>query len=171
MNKIEFNKCLEAIKSGNKRGIEKIYYEYYGKITFIATLLTNDVFESKDIASQIMLYILENAKKLETVNNPNAWISTIARNHAINFIRKDSKFIKTEEIKDSTLLDNVFSEEYFDLVEFIKRQTKQEQQIFEMHFIYGYKYKEISEKLNLPLGSIKRIIHDLKLKIIKIYKN
>ena len=71
----EFNNCLARIKRGDNSGLEQIYNFYYEKIVVSAQYELHDRYKAEEIASNIMVNILKNAKKFSYVRNPNMWIS------------------------------------------------------------------------------------------------
>lgn len=173
MDKSKFNKCITQILHNNLDGLEQIYYEYFGKIIYTAMIYTRDYHASEDIASDIILYILQNANVIGVIEDPNAWINNIAKKRAIDYIRKDSHSIKVSEFDASKLYSGNFQNNEVLFANFItltSKLTEHEQQLIELHYIYGYKYKELSKILNLPVGTIKSQIYAIKNKIKEFKK-
>lgn len=166
MQSNRFNKCLEIIRKGNPRGIEDIYHAYYGKIKYSAFALTKDDHASEDIASSVLKYILEKADKIPFVECPDAWILTMSRSFALSHIRKASKTVSL----DNNIIDNVSAQESNDTLRFSFSEcfltlTEVEQKILLWHYMYGYKYEEISKILDRPPGTIKSDIRKIKAKL------
>lgn len=170
MTKAKFNNCINRIRHGERRELKRIYDEYYAKITYTAVLIVKDYHTAQDIASEVMLYILQNAADIGTVEYPDAWMQAITKNRAIDFVRKDSRIIYTD---DESLLSGSYgfpTEAYYEMVEDIRELTQEEQDLIEMHYVYGYNYKEISEMTDTPVGTIKSRIYKIKKKIAHLKK-
>ena len=59
-----------------------------------------DVDVSEDLVHDILLRVLQNEDKLSELNNPLAWIYTIAKNRITDHYRNQSKITTTSEIDD-----------------------------------------------------------------------
>jgi len=107
-----------------------------------AVTLTKDQESAKDLLQETMFRALSNQEKYSVGTNIKAWLYTIMRNIFINNYRRKSK--------QNTIFDNTPNE--FLLEPSIFKQP------FMLYF-QGYKYHEIADMLNEPLGTIKSRIH------------
>ena len=133
---------------------------------------THDRDECLDLVQDTMLKALTYQNKFREDTNLKGWLFTIMRNTFINNYRKNqSSKTSTDKTKDLYFL-NVEDEHTFnrphESMEFneIWRNVgtiKDELLVpFKMH-ITGYKYHEISDHLNIPIGTVKnRIFHARK---------
>ena len=132
-----------------------------------AISLTNDHEEAKDLYQETMLRALLNRDKYEFGTNLKAWLYTIMRNIFINNYRKKRKFSKVENETASDILINenrtVYNIGWNNLRLYeVKRAIDNLPNVFRLSFeLYysGYKYQEISDLLNEPLGTVKSRIH------------
>ncbi len=150
--------------------------------------LTKDFEESQDLYQETAFRALSNRDKFMPGTNFKAWVMTIMKNIFINNYRKK---VKANTIIDTT--DNLYYINSGDTIIFnradsdimmqelntmIKELDDSIRVPFEMHYI-GYKYQEIADKLELPLGTVKSRIFfarkALKEMILrrypKLYKN
>jgi RNA polymerase sigma-70 factor (ECF subfamily) len=126
--------------------------------------LTADREEANDLLQETSLKALDNEEKFTPDTNFRGWVYTIMRNIFINNYRKvarDQTFIdQTENLYHlSQRQDSGFdsTEGAYDLKEMrrIVNSLPKEYRIpFSMH-IAGFKYREIAERLCLPLGTVK----------------
>lgn len=126
--------------------------------------LTEDHETANDLVQDCMLKALDNKEKFVHAQNFKGWMYTIMRNIFINNYRKlvrDQTFVdQTENLYHLNLpqesgIEN--TESAFDLKEMyrIVNTLPREYKIpFSMH-VSGFKYREIAEKLGLPLGTVK----------------
>jgi len=157
---------LDIIRKGNPRGLEDIYYAYYEKIKYSACLILKDIHASEDIASIVLKYILEKTDKIPYVENPDAWIIKISRNLAIDYIRKKSKTISLDsDFFDAIPVRDNNSNLRLSFEKCFLELTGLEQKILLFHYVYGYKYREISRILKRPIGTIKSDIRKIKSKL------
>lgn len=146
--------------------------------------LTKNVEDAKDLYQETAYRAITNQDKFRPGTNLKAWLFTIMKNIFINNYRKKSK---AKTIMDST--DNLYyinsgsitinniAESNIMMKELIKMIEELDNSIkvpFLMHY-QGFKYQEIADQLDLPLGTVKSRIFfarkELKNLIGKRYKN
>lgn len=131
-----------------------------------AISLTRDLDTAKDLLQETLYRALANREKYSVGTNIRAWLYTILRNTFINDYRKKVKQKQLlQQLPINAFADQVNAaftsdgnlqlKEAWDMV-------MQLPHIFRNPFILyfeGYKYAEIAEMLNEPLGTIKSRIH------------
>jgi RNA polymerase sigma-70 factor (ECF subfamily) len=130
--------------------------------------LTKDTESAKDLFQETLYKALANQEKYNVGTNIKAWLFTIMRNIFINDYRRKAK---QQTIFDSTGTDFLLNYKHpaitnsaeTDLrIKEIYKAVYQLPEIFKTPFLLyfeGYKYHEIAEVLNEPLGTIKSRIH------------
>jgi RNA polymerase sigma factor (sigma-70 family) len=133
-----------------------------------AITLTRDNEVAKDLLQETMYRALANKEKYNAGTNIKAWLYTIMRNIFINNYRRKSKqntvFDHTQNdflLNHNQATVNNEAENGLKLKE-INKAIHNLPHIFRnpfMLYFEGYKYHEIAELLNEPLGTIKSRIH------------
>src|SRR5258706_1500122 len=133
-----------------------------------AVNLTKDTEAANDLFQETLYKALANHEKYNTGTNIKAWLFTIMRNIFINNYRRKAK---QKTIFDSTPEDYLINLKQVSIsngaesslmVKEIKTAIDHFPEIFKMQFLLylnSYKYQEISEYLQEPLGTIKSRIH------------
>ena len=145
-----------------------------------AYMLTSNRDDAYDLLQDTTLKVLDNEAKYVDNINFKGWVYTIMRNIFINNYRKISRAAtvvdQTEDLyhlnlpqdsgfetpegsiaaKDITAAINSFSDEY--------------RIPFSMH-VAGYKYNEIAEQMNLPLGTVKSRIFFARQRLQEMLKD
>jgi RNA polymerase sigma-70 factor (ECF subfamily) len=133
-----------------------------------AVNLTRDQEIAKDLFQETLYKALANQNKYSTGTNIRAWLFTIMRNIFINDYRRKAKqriiFANNsnETLRNSGKIIVNNGGESSLLLKEIHKAIYQLPQIFKTPFLLffdGYRYHEISESLNEPLGTIKSRIH------------
>ena len=133
-----------------------------------AFTLTRDQEAAKDLVQETLFRALANKEKYHIGTNIKAWMYTIMRNIFINNYRRKSKqqTIFDHTAKDFLLDTNqvaVANEAIATLnMKEVQEAIHKLPEIFRNPFLLyfdGYKYHEISDMLNEPLGTIKSRIH------------
>ncbi len=130
--------------------------------------LTRDNEAAKDLYQETLYKALANQEKYSSGTNIKAWLFTIMRNIFINNYRRAAKqrTVFDNSVNDFLLNNNQVTvanvaESNIEMKE-IKKAIYNLPEIFKTPFsLYfdGYKYHEIAEALNEPLGTIKSRIH------------
>ncbi len=130
--------------------------------------LTRDTEEANDLYQETLYKALANKEKYNAGTNIKAWLFTIMRNIFINNYRRKAK---QKTIFDSTPNDYLINLKQVTVsnaaesdmrVKEIKKAIRDLPEIFKTPFLLyfdGYKYNEIAEVLQEPLGTIKSRIH------------
>lgn len=130
--------------------------------------LTRDTEAANDLYQETLYKALSNQEKYNAGTNIKAWLFTIMRNIFINDYRRKAK---QKTIFDSTPNDYLINLKQVSVsnaaesdmrVKEIKKAIQQLPEIFKAPFLLyfdGYKYQEIAEVLDEPLGTIKSRIH------------
>lgn len=133
-----------------------------------ALSLTRDNETARDLMQETMYRALSNHDKYHAGTNIKAWLFTIMRNIFINDYRKKSK---QNTVFDHTANDYLINYNQQAVannadtnlsLKDIQQAIGQLPDIFRNPFVMyfeGYKYNEIAEHLNEPLGTIKSRIH------------
>lgn len=133
-----------------------------------ALKLTRDMEEAEDLLQETMLKAISNKEKFKEGTNLKAWLYTIMRN---TFITQYHRTVRRNTFIDTT--DNLHyinssrhtiendSKSLFameDINEAIDKLKDEYRNPFLMHF-RGYKYHEIADILDIPIGTVKNRIH------------
>lgn len=161
-------------------GFRNDLVEIQDELYRFAYKLTANHEEADDLLQETALKALDNEDKYAPDTNFKGWMYTIMRNIFINNYRKvareqtyvdhtenlyhlsksqESGFESTEgtyDLKEIRRIVNVLPKEY--------------KEPFSMH-IAGFKYREIAEKLDLPLGTVKSRIFFTRQKLQKELKD
>ncbi len=149
MTTIEFNHQLMVMQS---------------KLGFFAKSLTSDPEDAKDLLQETLYKALTNRDKFQGDKNMKAWVFTIMKNTFINNYRRNVRSNTLSDSTDNSYYLNLRPETVFQSPEASLSEKEIRTAIselpedyrlpFEMH-TKGYKYNEIAEYLNQPLGSVK----------------
>jgi RNA polymerase sigma factor (sigma-70 family) len=129
-----------------------------------ALSLTHDMDDTKDLVQETLLKAFRYKDRFEEGTNLRGWLYTIMKNSFINNYRRDSK--------RNTFLDSTDNTYFIDLpshrteneaeLKFIRKDLEDaiDSLPLELKITFtmnaeGYKYHEIAEELNIPIGTVK----------------
>lgn len=149
------------------------------KLGLFAKSLTKDEEDAKDLLQDTVLKAMKYRDKFVNPSNLKAWLYTIMKNTFINnYRRKRVVSIVHDETPNDFILNNetsslqsqtsfIFTEEIMNTIEDLDDEYKIP---FMMHF-EGFKYKEISEELALPIGTVKSRIYVARQQLMEQLKD
>ena len=156
----------------NEKNIKSIINEYLNPIYSYVFRITGDTAETEDISQEIFIKVWKNINKIDPKQNFKTWIFTIARNTAVDWLRKrknilfsqlDSKDEENERSFEETLADiEPLPDEIFQRKERVKDLEKallkirfDFTEILLLHYVEGMTFQEISEVIGKPLNTVK----------------
>lgn len=168
MNRIEFsNKVVQEVASLNS-------YAFH---------FTRDTENAGDLVQDTLLKAFSYYNKFRAGTNLQAWLYTILKNTFINYYRKQLKtssiIIKTDTITSTDLYHSATknkAEGNFVMKDIERALAKLSPEYYQPFTMYyeGYKYHEIADIFQIPIGTVKTRIHvarqQLKKKL-KVYGN
>ncbi|MGN0804055.1 MAG: RNA polymerase sigma factor [Candidatus Coproplasma sp.] len=162
MDNRKIGRLLTDIANGNPSALEKLYKESKnGVYAFIFKYLKNTA-DTEDCVQDVYLKVSLNAKNFKKDTNGRAWLLQVAKNTALDYLRKRSKTENTQT--DLTRYEPPCDTPVFEAIN--KALTDEEAEIIIRHVIWGYKHREIAEDLGLPVGTVtakyKRSVEKLK---------
>ena len=133
-----------------------------------AMKLTKDQDDAKDLMQETFIKAYTNKDKFKEGTNLKAWLYTIMRNSFITQYQKAARqktFVDNSEdlhlINSSSTMaynDGEHNLSYDELLKEINNLDEKHMRPFVM-YSRGFKYIEIADRLNIPLGTVKNRIH------------
>ncbi|MFT3740492.1 MAG: sigma-70 family RNA polymerase sigma factor [Breznakibacter sp.] len=133
------------------------------KLLRYALTLTYNEEDARDLLQDSILRALKFKDKFTDNTNFNAWMHVIMRNTFINDYRKKSRTSKKDTSMDEVpYLSNFHSTKETPEMHISEKNLRQTIELLDEDlktpfnmYVYGYKYKEIAEKLDIPIGTVK----------------
>ncbi|MDE6322500.1 MAG: RNA polymerase sigma factor [Paramuribaculum sp.] len=145
-----------------------------------AYMLTSNREDASDLLQDTTLKALDNEDKYQDNTNFRGWVFTIMRNIFINNYRRATKSCVTlDDTEDSYYLNAADDEEApspedsFSVIE-IQNAIRSFSPDYSIPFsmvLAGYRYKEIADKMHLPVGTIKSRIFYARHKLQEMLKD
>jgi len=149
------------------------------KLLHYALRLTSDTENAHDLLQETYVKALINRDKFTQYTNFRGWVYTIMKNTFINNYRRDLKSKNTFNLTNNDFCqfqknigypspESEYSSK--EITNCINSLDVESRIPFKM-FLAGFKYMEIAEELNLPLGTVKSRIFFTRQKLRKSLKN
>lgn len=148
---------MARIAVGNRSAFEALYQQTSAKLLPVLLQLVQDRASAEDLLQETYLRVWHQADRY----NPDksaayTWIYTIARNLALDSLRRRSRSRKLPVDDDSYFSEPVAGQRTLENMEHCLQQLQSEQrQALVMSYCYGYQQAEIVALLERPLGTVK----------------
>lgn len=164
MDTEQFNKCLSDLHNGKMSSIEQIYNEYYEKMVMTAWQILRDRYSAEDAASDTMLKIIEFARSAEFrgVQNPGAYMYVMVKNTAMDSLRKRKRTVDIDDLVETAATNDSDGIGQVSFKQFMGTLKGRRRRVAEMYCLYNYTSKEISERENVPEGTVKWQLSEIR---------
>lgn len=143
------------------------------KLRCYAYHLTANKENAADLLQETTLKVLSNKDKFEDHSNFSSWVYTIMKNTFINNYRhtvKSNEIFNKNEIPQNLIpasrdMSQEATRSMEEIINKVERLEDDYRQPFKL-YTEGFKYKEIADKLNIPIGTVKSKIFFARQKLI-----
>lgn len=173
MNEQQFENAVARMVQGDKTGLREIYEAYLGYIYRIVYEILQNKENAEDVTSEFFIRLWDKAQQYKPGGGHRGYLATMARNMAIDYIRKYRKEELTSFMQDAV---SSSEEEEVSAGRFIKEATTDdveqrvigemtieevlamlkpaERQIISMKVLGELTFKEISQVMEIPIGTV-----------------
>lgn len=147
----------------------ELYNECSNLVYRIAFSILKNKENSEDIKQIVFLKIWKMNEEILPDKNQASWLYAVTRNEAITFLKKQKNTINIDEIYYiSDECDNIFNvEDKESYNKIISALDKKEQEIVSLKVISNLSFRQISQILGEPIGTIQwryyKAVHSLKI--------
>ena len=146
IDKKELHMIFQKMATNKELYFNKLYENYKILIYSIAFSILKNSENSKDVVQKVYTKIWDIENEKLPKNNEASWLYTLTKNEALD-------------------LDKIIDKDYYNRI--ISKLDIQEQEIISLKILSNMSFKEISQILNIPEGTVKwkyyKSIHTLKL--------
>lgn len=161
---------LRRIGSGDKAAMKLLYERHSDALyRFIRTRL-RDPFEAADVMQDVFLEIWRSAGRFEGRSAPRTWMFGIARNKAVDLIRRGAREVLAEpdtDLRDDAPTPEAVAVEASDAArvrDCLARLSEAHRSVIHLAFYGDMAYGDIARIEDVPVGTIKtRILHAKRL--------
>ncbi|MDE7284580.1 MAG: RNA polymerase sigma factor [Lachnospiraceae bacterium] len=166
MTDIQFEAAMIKIRQGDKDGLREIYEAYIGLIYAVVKDVLQNKENAEDVTSDFFIKLWDRADTYQSGRGHKTWLTTIARNMAIDYLRKYRREEASELIEDidgedfpgqetehgSPVEREVIAD--VSVKEALSGLKEKERQIINLKILGEMTFQEIAGVLQIPLGTV-----------------
>ena len=149
-----FEDCgLAALLEGDKTTFDKVYQELKVPVYTVIYRITQDWMLAEDVMHDCFVKLFQ-ASPPTRIKNPRAWVFRMARNLAIDSVRKKKASALPEDMADESAPMEDAVIDRTDAKAALRCLSLEEREIVSLHINAGLKFREIAEITKTPLGTV-----------------
>jgi RNA polymerase sigma-70 factor (ECF subfamily) len=165
---------IARIRAGDESAMGEVYDRYSGVVYGVALRVLGNTSSAEDVLQEVFLQLWRNPQAFDADRGRLApWLAVIARNRAIDLVRKRPMEDDIDELPISTgvnLEDEAAEKMAMDKVRGALGGMPQDQRkLLEMAFFEGMTHSEIASRTGEPLGTVKTRIRSGLLTLRKAF--
>jgi len=151
--------------------VSSLYKAYRNDVFGIAYYYLREKEAAKDVAMEVFKKLTEYLRNNKTIDNEKGWLLTVAKNTALNRIKK-AKSTATEELvsqdvfqqdtSEASATQNTKEEILLDTLTELKHDQRR---CLELFYLHRYKYQDICKMLDMNDKNVKSHIQNGKRKL------
>ena len=187
---------MQRVSSNDSKALEVLYNRYSSLLYTLIKKIVGEEKAAEDILSEIFVIVWRKVDQFDiNTGNVYTWLVTLARNKAVDTLRrsriaeKQTPARKTGEIHEIEIYNDTYENKYIipnlsnyidpldlrtafsikdDVEAALNKLTDAQQYVLYLAYYEGLSQKEIAEKLNIPLPTVKSKI---KIALINLKEN
>mgnify|MGYP003751015201 CR=1 FL=1 len=166
------------LRERNESGFHHLYDHYSGALYGVVLRIVQSKEYTEEIIQDVFVKIWNSMHQYDASKGRfYTWMINIARNTAIDYLKSKSF---QNELKNQSLPDFVYDNaelsttNHSDFIGFnkvLESLDRDKQELINLAYYQGYTQSEISEKLNMPLGTVKTKMRTALLKLKDLLKD
>ena len=158
------SETVQGFIDGDKKATEKVYFEYKNLMFFIIASYISNKDDIDDVLSETFIKAIESRSSLQNLDGIKAFLVSIAKNKALDFLRKN------HPIPCGDTIEEMYGEEdrasdYLSSIEPLL--SSKETIVIYLKAGFSYTWEEIVEITGIPNSSARKIYETAKEKIKK----
>lgn len=166
---------VSALRSGDQNAMARLYDKYSSIVYAVALRVLGDTAIAEDILQEVFMQLWRNPGVFDSSRgNLAGWLSVIARNRAIDSLRKRKPETDIEDVVVSVHPDLASEAERSRAMQKVRgtlgEMPPAQRTALEMAYFEGLTHSEIAAKTGEPLGTIKTRIRSGLLALRKAFE-
>ena len=155
---------FDELKNGNARAFDKIFNDRYPNLCRFAYSIVHDEDTAQSLVQHVFIKLWQNRTSLNHVGHLTPYLTTMVRNHCLNFVKHEKRNAKLEDIPADAQAENT-TENQIDARDFEEHLTlalaslpERCRMAFEFSRFENFTNKEIAQKMEISTKGVEALI-------------
>ena len=145
---------------GDRDALQELYQRYSSNVYRHVRGLVRDEHEAEDITQQVFLKLMSVLPQYEEAKAPfGAWILRVARNLAIDHLRRRQPVLAEDVFGSDTAFDETGRQRALSLREALDGLPDEQRRVILLRQVRGMQPREIAQRLDKTEGSVHALLH------------
>jgi RNA polymerase sigma-70 factor (family 1) len=180
MSDSENTQLLQQIKTSNTEAFKTVFHQYQEGIFNFLNYKLGNIPVAEDILQDVFAALWENRHQLKSDSSLKAYLYTLARNMALNYLRHQNVVRKFEQIQSEMSSNEAepspekIAEEkelHETILNAANRLPEMQRIVFKMSRLDGLPNREIAERLDIGVKTVETHIGRAVKKMVELLKN
>jgi RNA polymerase sigma-70 factor (ECF subfamily) len=161
--KSETESIISRVSLGDEVAFRQLFELYSNKIFGFVFKLAKSKVMAEEVVQDVFMKVWMNRESLRDVEYFPAYLSTIAKNHAFNLLKRkaleeQAKLVLQRDLPQSSLEteERIAYRDYNNILkEVVSQMPPQQQKVYKLCHKKGFKYEEVAVKLNISKLTVK----------------
>lgn len=175
---------MEFIGKEYMQSFNELYSKYYKLMLYVANQKLGGNFHASEDVVQNSLVSISNKSTYEIIeqlseDKKKSYIISIVKNKAIDYYRKEMKYVPTNEDEITRIREDntyryydedilkkfIIKMELLDILQYISTMSASEQRLFRLLLIYDMKIKDMATNCNMTVSGVRKKLARTRIKI------
>ncbi|MGW1795849.1 sigma-70 family RNA polymerase sigma factor [Streptomyces sp. NPDC001984] len=167
---MDADELLVLVADGDQKAFEELYGLVSGPVFGLVRRVVRDPAQSEEVAQEVLLELWRSAARFDPGRGSAlSWILTLAHRRAVDRVRSARAADEREEREARRAHRPAFDQVSEEVEAGLEREwvrrcldrlTALQRQSVTLAYYDGYTYREVAERLSLPLGTVKTRMRD-----------
>lgn len=168
--RVEADELLVQVAAGDQRAFEELYGLVSGPVFGLVRRVVRDPAQSEEVSQEVLLEMWRSAARFDPGRGSAlSWVLTLAHRRAVDRVRSARAAGEREQREARRSHHPAFDQVIEEVEAGLERQlvrrcldrlTALQRQSVTLAYYDGYTYREVAERLSLPLGTVKTRMRD-----------
>ncbi|MFF4016711.1 sigma-70 family RNA polymerase sigma factor [Streptomyces sp. NPDC001843] len=169
-DRAEADQLLVRVAGGDQMAFERLYGMVSGPLYGLVRRVLRDPAQSEEVAQEVLLELWRSAARFDPARGSAlSWVLTLAHRRAVDRVRSARAAGEREQREALRATEPAFDHVAEEVEAGLEREsvrrclgrlTTLQRQSVTLAYYDGYTYREVAERLSLPLGTVKTRMRD-----------
>lgn len=154
------NNLIQQLQKGNHQAFEQLFKQLYPSMWIVANKYVKNSDVAEDIAQEAFIKFWENCKKYDSLQMVKSYLYVSVKNLSLNYLRKEKNkesYVEKAQTNPHFFSNAVLQEESYRLLyQAVEALPKRSASVIKLS-LQGVKNKEIAERLNISVNTVKTL--------------